>query len=100
MWFLSARKNPRISSSHIRHTTFRPRLEAMEDRCLMSAGALDTSFGSGGLVSGPIPAISASNSDHPCVVVQPDGKIVAGSYVIANNGYKNFALARYNANGS
>ena len=34
------------------------------------------------------------------VIVQPDGKIVAAGYASASLGYSNFALVRYNADGS
>src|SRR5437868_5639053 len=93
MWFLPARNARRTPAASTRRGAFRPRLEALEDRCLLSAGALDTmNFGSGGLVTGPITQANA-------VVVQPNGKIVAGGYTTAN-GLDEFALVRYNSNGS
>ena len=51
MWFLSAHKGRRTASSRSARNTFRPRLETLEDRCLLSAGALDTAFGRGGMVT-------------------------------------------------
>jgi uncharacterized delta-60 repeat protein len=54
-------------------------LEPLEDRCVPAAGALDPSFGVGG--------VDDSASD---VLIQPDGKIVAAGT----------AMARYNSNGS
>ncbi len=59
-------------------------------------GDLDTSFGNNGKVTTAI----LSNAEYIFdVAVQSDGKIVAAGY--SNNGSDNdFALARYNANGS
>jgi uncharacterized delta-60 repeat protein len=83
MWILYPRKHclsvrtPRIG--------FRPRLEALEDRCLMSAGSLDPTFGSGGTAAETIFAPNA-------VVCQSDGKtVIGGAY---------FDLERFNSNGS
>jgi uncharacterized delta-60 repeat protein len=93
MWFLSTHKARRTASSRSARNTFRPSLETLEDRCLLSAGALDASFGSGGTVTGPIEQGTA-------VVVQlADGKIVVGGDVPSGKS-TNFALARCNTNGS
>jgi uncharacterized delta-60 repeat protein len=57
-------------------------------------GALDLSFGSGGIVTTPIGAASA-------VALQPDGKIVAaGTAGDWDRGRTFFALARYRPNGT
>ncbi|MFN7626851.1 MAG: hypothetical protein ACK5PZ_08470, partial [Pirellula sp.] len=59
-------------------------------------GTLDTSFGTGGMVS---TAIGTSNDQGRSVTIQPDGKIVVGGYAsIGSN--EDFALVRYNANGT
>jgi uncharacterized delta-60 repeat protein len=98
MRFLSphtARRNPPARSGR---NPFRPRLEALEDRCLLSAGALDTTFNTTGLVTAPI---RGNGVGFSAVVVQPDGKIVAGGGVTGTGGINNeFALVRYNADGS
>jgi uncharacterized delta-60 repeat protein len=61
-----------------------------------SNGSLDTSFGSGGLVT---TAFAGSNAGAASVAVAPDGKIVAAGS--SDNGSSSrFALARYNTNGS
>src|SRR5207248_1286255 len=100
MWFSFTRKVRRNPITRKPRGGFRPRLEALEDRRLMSAGAMDTSFGGSGLVSTPLSAVGTFNgSDHPSVAVQADGKIVTGAYVAGAGGYKNFALARYNSDG-
>jgi len=64
-------------------------------------GGLDSSFGSGGKVT---TAIGTSTDDGWSVAVQPDGKILVagdtgngGNYPYSNY---DFALVRYNANGS
>jgi uncharacterized delta-60 repeat protein len=77
--------------------TFRPRLEALEDRCLLSAGALDPTFGSGGMVSGPVaPGPRAGLAIYPNTGTNPatDGKIV-----VASSG-PNFTVARYTSSGA
>jgi uncharacterized delta-60 repeat protein len=72
----------------------RPRLEALEDRCLLSAGALDPSFGTGGIVSSM--AFAAND-----LALQGDGRIVTvGIGHLPGNGYGKFGVARYNADGS
>jgi uncharacterized delta-60 repeat protein len=60
-----------------------------------ASGALDTSFGTGGKVTTPI---GSADDKAKALVLQPDGKlVVAGSSYVSNN---DFALARYNANGT
>jgi uncharacterized delta-60 repeat protein len=64
---------------------------------LAAPGALDSNFGSGGIVTtsfGPTSAFGTS------VVIQPNGKIVVAGSKYNNNGQIVFALARYNPNGS
>jgi len=64
-----------------------------------SDGTLDGSFGSGGLVVTDFSGSGATDEAH-AVVVQPDGLIIAGGIVqVAGNGL-DFALARYESNGS
>jgi uncharacterized delta-60 repeat protein len=64
-------------------------------------GSLDTTFGTGGEVLTPVPGGGTIDS----VVVQPDGKIVAGGYAYYDNSdptqaLTEFTLARYTSNGS
>jgi uncharacterized delta-60 repeat protein len=84
MWFSVPRKT-RVARSA--HNTFRPRLEALEDRCLLSAGALDPTFGSGGTVTTGLVVFAD--------VVEPNGKIVLGGS--DSNGW---TLERFNPDGS
>lgn len=65
-------------------------------------GSLDTTFNSAGAVPGFVStAISGSTEDKAyAVAIQSDGKIVAaGSTLLAATGY-DFAIVRYNANGT
>jgi len=86
-----------MKTKHQPHRTIL-RLEALEDRCLPSAGMLDPTFGIGGTVSTSF----GKSTEADAMVIQPDGKIVAaGSIEIPqtlNVGY--FDLARYNPDGS
>lgn len=61
-----------------------------------TAGALDTAFDGDGKAT----TVFGSRDDKArAVVVQPDGKIVVAGYAYINT-YPDFALARYNADGS
>lgn len=63
---------------------------------LTSAGEMDTSFGTGGLV---YTDFDPSNDDKAfAVLVQPDGKIVAAG--VAYEGDSDCGVVRYNSNGS
>src|SRR5206468_4572273 len=61
-----------------------------------SAGALDTSFGTGGKVT---TAIGSDNDQAYGVAIQSDGKIVAAGYSF-NGSNNDFALARYTTAGA
>jgi uncharacterized delta-60 repeat protein len=77
----------------------RPRLEALEQRALLSAGALDPTFGSGGTVITPFPSTNGIVFDLAnAVAVQPDGKIVVAGW--ADTRPSAFLLARYNPEGT
>jgi uncharacterized delta-60 repeat protein len=74
----------------------RPRLESLEDRYLLAAAVLDSSFAQGGLALLPI---SNDSVGAEGVLVQADGKtVVVGG--VSNGRDSDFALARYNADGS
>ncbi len=85
----------RRTASRPRRTPARhcPRLEALEDRCLMSAGALDPTFGSGGIVAAPVMGVNA-------MAQQTDGKFVTAGIDTSATPYGAFAAARYNADGT
>jgi uncharacterized delta-60 repeat protein len=70
-------------------------------------GVIDTSFGTSALDPGrvmtdfrPLPNGTRSDDYITEVVLQPDGKIVAGGSTTSPNGDGNFALVRYNPDGS
>jgi uncharacterized delta-60 repeat protein len=95
MWFRKSNKNAKPAC---RSLSYRPQLEALEDRCLPSApGSLDTTFGSGGLVTTNF--LRKSNDTALSIAVQPDGKIIAAGIAGNSSGYY-FAVARYNPNGT
>jgi uncharacterized delta-60 repeat protein len=58
-------------------------------------GSLDATFGGDGVV---ITSFESNNAVGQAVVVQPDGKIVVGGYVIADT--LAFALRRYLPDGN
>jgi|GEM_PF-981638 uncharacterized delta-60 repeat protein len=62
-------------------------------------GSLDTSFGSGGVVN---TSIGSGGGDGYSVTLQSDGKIIVGGYHwdVNQPNQPDFALARYNTNGS
>src|SRR4051794_30442870 len=82
----------------VRHR-LRPRLDALEGRLLLNAGDLDTTFGSGGIVLTDFPPVvkkfHGTGGNAFDVKMQSDGKIVAVGW-----GLHDFAVARYNTNGS
>lgn len=61
-----------------------------------SNGALDNTFGTAGIV---LTQVSTSSEQANTMKIQSDGKIVAGGYGIFN-GNSDFALVRYNTNGT
>ena len=64
---------------------------------LNSNGTLDNSFGTVGKVQTPF---AGEESFAQSIVVQTDGKILLGGYTVNIPHAKDFALIRYNANGS
>jgi uncharacterized delta-60 repeat protein len=62
-----------------------------------SNGSLDTTFGSGGMLT---TSFGSSNAFAFGVALQPDGKIVAVGDYLTGHHNNDFALARYNANGT
>ena len=58
-----------------------------------SNGSLDNSFGDNGIVA-------TDNGGTNALTIQSDGKIVIAGFYLKTNSERNFALARYNTNGS
>ncbi len=77
-----------------------PRLEALEDRCLLNGGALDPTFGNG---AGYV-ATAPSYGPGPCpVLLQPSGNIVVAGTTHPPSGSTTqsaFGVVTYNADGS
>lgn len=61
---------------------------------MAQAGSLDASFGNGGIVTTP------NTSDGRAMAIQSDGKIVVAGQATLPNGTPEFAVARYNTDGS
>jgi uncharacterized delta-60 repeat protein len=61
-----------------------------------SHGVPDAGFGSAGTLHFPV----GDGSRSPAVAIQPDGKIVGGGYAYVGTGPVEFAIARFNENGS
>jgi uncharacterized delta-60 repeat protein len=79
MWFFSLRKPRHQPAAPRSHSSARPRLETLEDRCLLNAGALDPTFGSGaGYVTTSLSTAPAPyNHDYGyTALLQPSGNIV------------------------
>jgi uncharacterized delta-60 repeat protein len=96
MWSLFRRKARQKKPIRRTPNSVRPRLEALEDRCLLSSGALDPTFGSGGTVT---TELSKADSYGHGVLLQPNGDLIA--YGLADtSGLASFGLARYSPNGS
>jgi uncharacterized delta-60 repeat protein len=81
--------------------TATPRVEALEARNLMAAGALDTTFATLGKLTRPIDLGGARNDVLSAVAIQADGKIVAvGTADTSSSGASAFVVLRFNANGT
>jgi uncharacterized delta-60 repeat protein len=70
----------------------RLRLDSLDDRIVPTAGDLDLTFGAGGVVTTPFGQVSDRGR---AVAVQADGKIV-----VAGTASSDFAVLRYNPDGS
>ncbi len=64
-----------------------------------TTGPLDPGFGNGGVVITPV-SLSLADGARAVAVQPADGKVVAVGYVDSGSGNYDFAVARYNTNGS
>jgi uncharacterized delta-60 repeat protein len=80
--------------------TRRPALEALEGRCVPTAGVLDTTFGGTGLVSTPLPNSESFDAaaTYPIKGTANDGKVVAAGKSHAKT--DDLLLVRYKADGT
>jgi uncharacterized delta-60 repeat protein len=103
MWFRTPRKRRHAAPARPSRS-YRVCLEVLEDRCLLSAGQLDTTFNPSGSPPGTVSTVFSKNlnSGDYAVALQSDGRIVAAGYGYnpksPNVSY--FELARYNTDGS
>jgi len=65
-----------------------------------SDGSLDQTFGSGGKVKTHFPGVDNTGSSATSIASQADGKLVVGGFYKNERTPHEFALARYNSNGS
>jgi uncharacterized delta-60 repeat protein len=92
-----SRNNRRTTSRRSRVSTRRPQLEALEDRCLLSAGVLDPTFGNG---AGYVTTSTSSGNDYAhSVLIQPNGDIIALGRAETSTPSE-LAAVRYNPDGS
>jgi uncharacterized delta-60 repeat protein len=98
------RDTRRTVTTHKSRPRFCPGLEALEDRCLLSGGVLDPTFGQGGLVTtttggvGPLEAVATyatGTTDAGDVVAVGGATVTKGK-----NSYTAPAIVRYNLNGT
>jgi uncharacterized delta-60 repeat protein len=91
MWPFPPRKS-RPGPRAARARAYRPRLEALEDRCLLNAGALDPTFGSGGIVT---TALTKTSDKAYGLLLQPNGNLIAYGDAQNSKSADQFGLARY-----
>lgn len=97
---------PRRAHARQRATTRRAlNLECLEDRCLLSAGAMDLPFGSDGIVTMNVGLADATAEAAHAVALQSDGKIIAvgvASTGTSRGGFSeyDFAAVRFNTDGT
>jgi uncharacterized delta-60 repeat protein len=101
MLFSRKRSNPPRGRPH---PSFQPRLEILEDRCLLSGGVLDPTFGSGGLVTTTAGGLSTAFAvaTYPAGTANAGEVVAVGDATVGSGRYtKNEpAIVRYNLNGA
>jgi len=97
MWLFFFRKRRQVSPARKYASPCRPRLESLEDRCLLNAGALDPTFGKG---AGYVTTSINNYADYAHnALIQPNGDIVALGRADTSTGAELYAV-RYNLDGS
>ncbi|HEX4794500.1 MAG TPA: SdrD B-like domain-containing protein [Humisphaera sp.] len=80
-----------------RHSAAGALIESLEARRLLSAGAFDTSFSFDGKVTS---AFGTSTGGGRSVAIQGDGKILVAGFATGSDGSEDFAVARFNTDGT
>ncbi|HYO25167.1 MAG TPA: PKD domain-containing protein [Lacipirellulaceae bacterium] len=76
-------------------------VERLEDRRMLAAGALDTTFNPTGAIPGTVIQNFAFEDNGNAVAVQADGKtLIAGTWADGSPDGRDFAVARFNVDGS
>jgi uncharacterized delta-60 repeat protein len=82
----------------------RPQLEALEDRCLLSGGVLDPTFGSGGLVTTTAGGLSTAFAvaTYPAGITNASDVVAVGDATVGSgtNTRNEPAIVRYDLNGA
>jgi uncharacterized delta-60 repeat protein len=100
VWFLSERETRRPAPAGACSSRFRPCLEVLEDRRLLSAGALDPTFNPAGNPPGTA-SVALGAVDHATgVLVQPSGKVVVTGQSTNAKGQTAFSAACFNPDGT
>jgi len=92
----------RLTLSHTRRAKNRVQLllTALEERAVMSAGAIDTTFGFGGKGIAAFDAGGLKADTAVAMAIQADGKIVVAGGCDGPNGNRDFAIARFQVDGA
>lgn len=83
-----------------RPSPYRPWLEPLEVRDVPATGSFDLTFAGTGYVVTPFDRGGANNDAAEAVAVQADGKMVAAGYAQRDTTNHDFAVVRYNRDGS
>src|SRR4051794_14769623 len=100
MLALPSRRTPSSVTSTRARSRFLPRMEQLEDRCLMSNVPLDATFATGGKRTTGFDLGGGHVDRASRVAVQADGKVVVIGAAQGPAGDFDFAIARYNVNGT
>ena len=104
-WRTDSKRAPAKTPGRRQRQAFRPLLESLEDRCLLTAVFLDPTFDGDGIVTTNVGQPAYGGEQVNAVALQADGKIIAvgvtstGTFQ-ADYNKQDTAVVRYNTNGS
>lgn len=93
-------RRPSIRRKPARDRRVQLQVMPLEERALMSAGAIDTGFGFGGKAIAAFDAGGQNADTAAAMAIQADGKIVVVGSADGPNGNRDFAIARFLPNGT